>query len=211
MSKDTGYYDIDIDWEVLIENTGVESVFYLKDVLRRKFFLNFDVAQETISDLCRHIMQINREDYDIPVDERKPILIYICSNGGSVADGYELVDIIESSITPVYTIVTGYAYSMGLLIALAGHKRFAFRNSSFLMHDGSNFIMDSGSKAQDQAKFNERLNLRIRDYILSHSRLSPEEYDANLRVEWFMFAEEALEKGFVDAIVGDASVITDVV
>lgn len=117
-------------------------------------------------------------------------------------DGYELIDVIENSKTPVHTIVMGYAYSMGLLISLAGHKRFSMPNATFLMHDGSNFIMDSGSKAQDQAEFNKRLNLRIRDYILSHSKISPDVYDANLRVEWFMFADEAMENGFVDAIIG---------
>lgn len=202
MTEANGYYDIDIDLNDLIKSLDIDSIFYLKDLQQRKFVLNVDVEQASIADICRHIMQFNREDVDVPTDKRKPIILYISSNGGSVPDGYELIDVIESSKTPVYTVVMGYAYSMGLLISLAGHRRFAMPNATFLMHDGSNFIMDSGSKAQDQAEFNKRLNLRIRDYILSHSKLSPEVYDANLRVEWFMFADEAKEIGFVDEIIG---------
>lgn len=202
MSDINGYYDFEIDLDDLMRGLDVDSIFYLKDLQRRKFVLNVDVDQSSVGDICRHIMQINREDALIKAEDRKPIFLYISSNGGSVPDGYELIDVIENSKTPVYTIVMGYAYSMGLLISLAGHKRFAMPNATFLMHDGSNFIMDSGSKAQDQAEFNKRLNSRIRDYILSHSKLSQEVYDANLRVEWFMFADEAKANGFVDSIIG---------
>lgn len=202
MNKEQNYYDFDFEIEAVLENSSVTDMFYLKDTIRRKFHLNDTVSQDTVADICRHIMQINHEDEGILVDERRPIILYISSNGGSVPDGYQLIDAIENSITPVYTVVVGYAYSMALLILLAGRKRFTMPNATLLMHDGSNFIWDSGSKAQDQADFNRRLNLRIRDYILSHSKLTPEEYDAKLRVEWFMFAEEAKEKGFVDKIVG---------
>lgn len=202
MNKEQNYYDFDFEIEAVLENSSVTDMFYLKDTIRRKFHLNDTVSQDTVADICRHIMQINHEDEGILVDERRPIILYISSNGGSVPDGYQLIDAIENSITPVYTVVVGYAYSMALLIFLAGRKRFTMPNATLLMHDGSNFIWDSGSKAQDQADFNRRLNLRIRDYILSHSKLTPEEYDAKLRVEWFMFAEEAKEKGFVDKIVG---------
>lgn len=207
----TGYYDYEIDLNELLKSLDPEEIFYLKDLSQRKLFLNVDVDQSSIADICRHIMQMNCEDAGVPKEERDPILLYICSNGGSIPDGYELIDVIENSETPVYTIVMGYAYSMGLLISLAGHKRFAMPNATFLMHDGSNFIWDSGSKAQDQAEFNKRLNNRIRDYILSHSKLTPEVYDANLRVEWFMFAEEAKENGFIDEIIGSGVSIDKVV
>ena len=70
------------------------------------------------------------------------------------------------------------------------------------MHDGSNFVYNSGAKAQDQMRFQGKVEDRIKEYILSHSKLTQEEYDANLRVEWYMFADEAKERGFVDSIIG---------
>ena len=75
-------------------------------------------------------------------------------------------------------------------------------NATFLMHDGSNFIWTSGSKAQDQAEFNRRVEARVKQYILDHSQLTAKEYDKKQRVEWYLFASEAKEKGFVDQIIG---------
>lgn len=91
---------------------------------------------------------------------------------------------------------------MGFLVGLAGHKRFAMPNAQFLMHDGANFIYNSGAKAQDQMEFNRRLERRIKNYVLNRSNLTEAEYDEKLRVEWYLFAQEAAEKGFVDYIIG---------
>ena len=154
---------------------------------------------------------IRKEDKDIEPSERKPILLYITSNGGEVDSGFELIDVISNSKTPVYTINLGYQYSMGFLIGLAGHKRFATRNAKFLMHDGSNFIYNSGTKAQDQMEFNKRVEERIKKYILSRSYLTSEEYDSKLRVEWYLFAEEAKDKGFVDSIIGEDCDMDDII
>lgn len=202
--KERGYYDfVDLDLEaVLIESGMVDQMFYLRDLQRRKFILNTNIDQFNIADIVRHILQINREDAEIPPEERKPILLYIASNGGDVDAGFELIDAIECSKTPVYTINMGYQYSMGFLIGLAGHKRFAMKHAKYLHHDGSSYAYNSGAKLQDQMKFQERVEERIKEYVMSHSRLTAEEYESKFRVEWYMFADEAKEKGFVDYIVG---------
>ena len=200
---DDDYYDIEIDIEKVIGSGMLEDIFYFKDLKQRKLFLKCDIDQCSVSDIVKHIMQYNKEDQGIPVEERKPILLYVVSNGGVVDAGFELIDVIECSKTPVYTINTGYQYSMGLLIGLAGHKRFATKNAKYLMHDGSNFIFNSGAKAQDQMEFNRKVEERIKQYILDHTKLTSEEYDSKLRVEWYFFADMAKEKGFTDYIIGE--------
>lgn len=97
------------------------------------------------------------------------------------------------------------------MIGLAGHKRFATPNAKFLMHDGSNFIYNSGAKAQDQMEFNKKVEERIKQYIMSRSNVTNAEYDNKLRVEWYLFADEAKEKGFVDYILGVDCDIDDVI
>lgn len=206
-----GYYDIEIDVEAVKRGASLDELLWLQDLKLRKFYLNYDIDQDGVHDIARHILQINAEDRDIPVHERKPILLYVISNGGELDSGFELIDVIENSSTPVYTINLGYQYSMAFLIGLAGHKRFASRNAKFLLHDGSNFIWDSGAKAQDRMDFQKRVEARIRDYVLSHSRITPEEYDSKLRVEWYMFADEAKEKGFTDFIIGEDCTLEDVI
>ena len=152
-----GYYDIEVSIEKsLIEGGMIDELFYLQDLKQRKLFLNADIDQFSVADIVKHIMQINKEDKGLEPHERRPILLYVTSNGGEVDSGFELIDVIMNSKTPVYTINLGYQYSMGFLIGLSGHKRFATRNAKFLMHDGSNFVYNSGAKAQDQVPLRNR-------------------------------------------------------
>lgn len=207
-----GYYDIDIDIEkVLLDSGMVDEIFYLKDLKQRKLFLNTDVEQLSVGEIVKHIMQYNKEDIGIEPDKRTPIILYVSSNGGEVDSGFELIDVIMASKTPVFTVNLGYQYSMGFLIGLAGTKRFAMRNAKFLMHDGSNFVYNSGAKAQDQMEFQRRVEDRIKQYILSRSKITSKEYDSKLRVEWYLFADEAKDKGFCDYIIGDDCDIDEVI
>ena len=143
MDKRDGYYDFDFSFEDIMDgHMSVQELLYVKDIQQRKFFLTDGIEQATVDDVVRHIMQINKEDKGIPYEKRTPIIIYVASNGGEVDSGFELIDVIISSKTPVYTINMGYQYSMGFLIGLAGHKRFATKNAKFLMHDGSNSVQE---------------------------------------------------------------------
>ena len=212
MAKNNDYYDFEIDIEKLIGDSGlVDEAFYFKDLKQRKLFLNSEIDQSSIADIVKHIFQYNAEDAGIPPEGRRPILLYITSMGGYVDDGYELVDAIKVSQTPVYTVNLGYWYSMGLLIGMAGHKRYALPNSKCLMHDGSNFVFNSGAKAQDHMEFQRKVSERVKNYIITNSKLTEEEYDSKLRVEWYMFADEAKEKGFIDYIIGEDCEISEVV
>lgn len=206
------YYDIEIEFEeALLKNGMVEDVFYLRDLKQRKLFISTNICQETVDDAIRHIMQINREDMGITIKDRKPIILYVTSNGGDVDAGFALVDVILSSETPVYVINQGYQYSMGFLIGLAGHKRFAMPHSKFLMHDGSQFVYNSGAKAQDQMEFNKKQEERIKQYVLSRTKITSEMYDSQMRKEWYMFADEAKTLGVTDCIIGEDCTINDII
>lgn len=201
-----GYYDFEPEFEEkLIEGGLVDDVFYIRDLQQRKLFINSDIDEISVSETVKHIMQFNREDNLNSVNpmKRTPILLYITSNGGDVGAGFELIDTILNSKTPVYTINLGYQYSMAFLIGLAGHKRFSMPNAKFLMHDGSSFVYGTGTKVQDQMEFRKRVEERIKDYVLENSNLNSELYDEKLRVEWYMFADEAKKRGFVDYIIGE--------
>lgn len=182
---------------------GLEDIFYLKELKQRRLFLEEEVAQYSVSDLIHQIMQFNMEDAGVPVEERKPILLYIATEGGSVDAGFELIDAIRMSKTPVFTINVGYEYSMGFLIGISGHKRFAFPSAKFLLHDGSNIAYGSSTKVQDQLEFNRKIENRIKELVVSRTNITAKEYDKNLRVEWYMFADEAKKRGVIDAIIGE--------
>lgn len=197
------FYDIEFDEATVLKNWGVNEVFYLKNLKDRKLFLTCDIDECIIDDIVSHILQYNADDKGKSVEERKPILLYCSSNGGNVDPGFELIDVIRQSKTPVYTINLGYQYSMGFLIGLAGHKRYGSKTAKYLMHDGSNFIYNSGAKAQDQMEFNKRIEARVKEYVLDRTKITSEMYDAQMRKEWYVFSDEAKELGVTDYIIGE--------
>lgn len=203
MNTRTDYYDVEIELDDMsLKGCSLSEAFYLKDLKQRKIFINENICQATIWDAVRNIMQINREDAGIPVEERTPIKLYIVSNGGEVDSGFELIDAITTSKTPVYTVNLGYHYSMGFLIGIAGHKRFAMPNAKYLMHDGQNMVYNSTAKVQDQMRFQERMEEKTRAFVLAKTNITPEQYDDQYRREWYLFAEDAKELGVTDYIIG---------
>lgn len=201
----------DLESLILDKVDCIDEYFYLRDLKQRKLFINTAIDQPSIIAVIRHIMQYNADDRDIPVEKRKPILLYLTSEGGQVDAGFELIDVIQNSKTPVYTINLGYWYSMGFLIGIAGHKRFASSNSKMLMHDGSTFVYNSGAKAQDQMRFQAKTDERIKQYVMSRSKITSDDYDKQFRSEWYLFADEAKEMGFVDYIIGEDCEIDEIV
>jgi ATP-dependent Clp protease protease subunit len=194
-----------------VMNYELQDQFTLNDYKNRKLYINDDIDNFINDQITYHILRYNSEDKGLPVEKRKPILLYVTSNGGSVTDGFSLIDVILQSKTPVYTINLGYQYSMGFLIGLAGHKRYSSKNATFLMHDGSNFIYNSTSKAKDQMKFQEDMEDHIKKYILSRSKLTEQEYDEKLRIEWYLYPEEAKANGFTDFIIGEDCELDEVI
>lgn len=180
---------------------GIEDYFYLKEYQDRQHFVTDAIDAITTEDLCKAIMQYNKDDAGLAPEDRKPIRIYLDTPGGDVSAGLRVIDIIQSSKTPVYIINLGICYSMGFMIYIAGHKRFASRNATFLMHDGSVSASGSASKTRDLMEFNDRVDGRLRDLVLSLTSISAELYDAKVRTEWYMFADEAKQLGIVDSIL----------
>ncbi len=192
-------------------NYDLGDKFQLEDIKQRKLYINYYIDETLLNEITYHILRFNTEDKGKNIEDRQPILLYCTSNGGSVVDGFSLIDIILESKTPVYTINIGYQYSMGLLIGLSGHKRFATKNATYLLHDGQNFMYNSSAKLKDAMKFEEQREQKIKDYVISRSKLTSEEYDKNYRVELYMYSQEAKEIGFVDYIIGEDCDIDEII
>lgn len=203
-------FDEDMILDSILKNSTAEDYLFFRDLNNRKLYLDGEINM-TSSDIVKLILAFNREDFGLPAENRPPILLFVASNGGDVDYGFELIDVILNSITPVYTINLCRQYSMGFLIGLVGHKRYATKHATFLLHDGSNYIYDSGSKVQDVMRFNAEVSEKIKDLVLTHTKITEKEYDDNIRVEWYMYADEAKEKGVTDYIIGEDCSLEEVV
>jgi ATP-dependent Clp protease protease subunit len=171
---------------------------YLKE---RKIIFNTDVDENLIERASLQILKWNDEDKDVPISERKVIEIYIYSGGGDVIAGLGLIDVIKTSKTPVHTISLGLCASMGALILIAGHHRKAYKNSTVLIHDGSLMLMNTAKKAKQTMAFYDSLDGRLRDLVVSNTKISPELYDEKSDEEWYMFGDEAHVLGIVDELI----------
>lgn len=193
-------------------NFDYSDHYLIENEEQRRMWLNDSICDDVIDDYAYMIFKYNREDRDIKVDDRKPIVLYLNSPGGSVTSGFALIDAIRLSKTPVYTVNLGICYSMGFLIFLAGHKRFAMPHSTFLMHDGSSgAFWESTSKLRDRVEFEtDVMEKKTKEYILSRSGLSEKEYAEKYRMEWYFYAEEGKKHGMVDVIIGEDSTIEDI-
>lgn len=182
------------------EIKSIDDVSAVYDVVDRVLFLA-DVTEEICEALSHMIRMWNIVDKDIPIEERKPIKLYIDSHGGDIIAGFIAIDAIKMSKTPVYTVNMGSAYSMGLCIYVAGHKRYAYPHSTFLFHEGSVGLGADAGKFKNFSKFYEELLNKLKQHLIDNTKITPELYKEKDRDDWWFFVDEAIEYGFCDEIL----------
>lgn len=189
------------DLQMAVQDGFIEATF--KELLKERKIIVNDIDADSVEKVMVQIMKFNKEDKDISIEKRKPILLYISSDGGDVDAGMNVIDLIKLSKTPVYGVVLTYAYSMGGVILMACHKRYAFKNATILVHDGSSVVGGSTGKMKDAIKFQDELLARTNRVVIDHTNISQELYKKMEDREWYMFANEAKELGIIDGIIGE--------
>jgi ATP-dependent Clp protease, protease subunit len=165
----------------------------------RRIFLSDQVDSETASSIIEKLWYMEL------TDPGKPILFIINSPGGSVDAGYAIWDQIKLITSPVTTLVTGLAASMGSILSLVAGKgrRFATPNSRIMIHQPllSGVIKGQATDLEIQAK--EMIKTRtqlIQVYVEATGKDFATIEKAIDRDTW-MSAEEAMEFGLLDGIV----------
>lgn len=180
----------------------MESVANTSSVLNRELYVA-GIGDDMSSGVEAMIRFWNREDEQngIPVEERLPIKLFIDSWGGELVACYTIINSIELSKTPIWTINIGAAYSAGFFIYITGHKRFAYPLSSFLYHEGSTSTGGDAHKFRNYADFYKKQLDQLKAHVLKYTKLTEADYEKILKDDYWLTAKEALEKGIVDTIV----------
>lgn len=97
---------------------------------KRRIFLSSSVDENSARDIIRKLWYLEYKD------PGKPILFVINSPGGSVDSGFAIWDQIKLISSPITTLITGLAASMGSVLSLAAPpgRRFATENSRIMIH-----------------------------------------------------------------------------
>lgn len=181
--------------------TKIDELLYAKELENRELFLPEEVDDSIISEIVSHILRYNKEDENLPVEERKPIKIFINCYGGDVIACFSAIDTIKLSKTPIYTYNLGKAMSSGGLILMACHKRFSYKNAVVLVHQGYGGAQGTTGQVFDTVEFQKRIETRVKDFIIENTKITTRVYARKLKEEWYMFGDEALEQGIVDELI----------
>lgn len=135
----------------------------------------------------------------------KPILLVINSPGGSVDAGFAIWDQIKMITSPVTTLITGLAASMGSVLALAAapKRRFATPMSRFMIHQPSIMGVIQGQATDLEIHAREILKTKeqLIDIYTKATGKSREVIEKAIDRDTWMSAQEALEFGHIDKII----------
>jgi ATP-dependent Clp protease protease subunit len=139
------------------------------------------------------------------IDPGKPILIIINSPGGSVDAGFAIWDQVKMITSPVTTLVTGLAASMGTILGLcaAPGRRLATPYARFMIHQPSIGSIVRGQATDLKIQADEIIKTRrlLVDVYVEATGKDVETIDEALERDRWMSAEEAKEFNLIDKIV----------
>ena len=171
----------------------------LKD---RIIFMGEDVNPTSASLVIAQLLFLESEDPD------KEIALYINSPGGSVTDGFGIIDTMNYIKCPVTTICVGMAASMGALLLTSGTKgkRFATPNAEILIHQPliggqGGGISGQATEIKIHADHMIRTREKLNKLLSEKTGQSIETIERDTERDHYMTAQEALEYGLIDGIM----------
>ncbi len=166
---------------------------------KRRIFLSDAVDQNSAKDLIRRLWYLDH------VAPGKPILFVINSPGGSVDSGFAIWDQIKMSQSPVVTLVTGLAASMGSLLSLVAGKgkRLATKNARIMIHQPliGGVIRGQATDLDIQAKEMLKTRAMIVEIYSHATGKDAKVIEKAINRDNWMTAQEAKEFGLIDEVV----------
>lgn len=175
---------------------------YYRDEQERVYWLDTQIDCNTL-DLVKYIFRCNKEDEDVPVEQRKRILIMIDSPGGSVEVLGSIIGAIKISKTPIHTCCYCTAYSAAADLLTCGHKRYALPMTSMMFHAGSCGYSGTQAQVDSAKKFYDNMGKRITNEVNSRAKFDNKFLRKLKTDDMYMNEEEALGYGVIDEIIDD--------
>lgn len=166
---------------------------------KRRIFLSDAVDSDSAKEIIRRLWYLEH------IDPGKPILFVINSPGGSVDSGFAIWDQIRMLSSPVATLVTGLAASMGSLLSLVPGKgrRFATPNARIMIHQPliGGVIRGQATDLDIQAREMLKTRAMIVDIYSEATGRDRKIIEKAIDRDNWMSSKEALEFGLVDKII----------
>ncbi len=172
---------------------------------KRRIFFSDAVDQDSAKDAIRKLWYLEH------LNPGEPILFVISSPGGSVDAGFAVWDQIKMITSPVTTLVTGLAASMGSVLSLcaAPGRRFCTPHARIMIHQPSIHGVIRGQATDLEIQAREIIKTRqlLIDLYADATGKTTEQIATALDRDSWMSAEEAKEFGLIDQVIESFSAL----
>ena len=178
-----------------------ERAFDIYSLLLREriIYLGTPITDQVANVIIAQLLYLEREDRD------RDISLYINSPGGYIASGLAILDTMRLINSQVSTICVGTAASMATVLLANGAKgkRYCLPNSTVHMHQPNvGSFQGQAADIEIQAKEIVRLKERLSKILSEATGQSIEKISDDTDRDFFLTADEAIEYGLVDEILG---------
>ncbi|MCM4153818.1 ATP-dependent Clp protease proteolytic subunit [Arenibacter sp. N53] len=162
----------------------------------RKVFLWGMVDDDTAKHVIDRLLYLDMQNH-------KEIQLYINSPGGYVTSGFAMYDTIKSLKSPVSTICSGLAASMGSILLSVGEKgrRFIQPHAQVMIHQPSGGARGQASNIEIQAKEIIKTRELSAKILAENCGQDFEKVMKDFDRDYWMNAEESITYGIVDGIL----------
>jgi ATP-dependent Clp protease, protease subunit len=165
----------------------------------RRIFISDAVDSDSASEIIRKLWYLEL------LNPGKSILFVINSPGGAVDSGFAIWDQVKMISSPVTTLVTGLAASMGSILSLcaAPGRRFATGHSRIMIHQPllSGVIKGQATDLEIQAREMIKTRNGLIDIYVEATGKDFATIEKAIDRDTWMTAQEALEFGLLDRVV----------
>ena len=178
------------------KTTKIQDLIDSKFLETRKLFLNGQVDGKSAKHIIDRLMYLDLESHD-------PIQLYINSPGGYVTDGFAIYDTIKGIKSPVHTICSGLAASMGSILLSVGEKgnRYIQPHAKVMIHQPLGGAQGQASNIEIQAKEILKIKELSAKILSENCGQDYEKVMQNLSRDYWMDADESVAYGIVDQVM----------
>lgn len=190
--------------EILVEREEDQrEVERAGDAHHHVYVFDDEVSERSVKACIDQLATWHRTDPDCDME------IQINSPGGSIFDGFALIDYIRDLREKgheITIVALGMAASMAGVILQSGTTRIMGENCLLLVHEGSFGAIGDFGEVQDRVKMMALLHEKILDLFATRAQpINKKTTKAFIkrnwkRKDWWIPAEEALALGFVDKV-----------
>jgi ATP-dependent Clp protease protease subunit len=185
---------------VIEKNGSVEKTYdiYSRLVKDRIIFLGTEINDDVANSIVAQLLFLETQD------PGKEISLWINSPGGVITSGMAIYDTMNFISSPVKTVCIGQAASMGAFLLAAGEpgKRTSLPSSRIMIHQPLGGAQGQATDIEIQFKEIQRMKDELNGLLSEKTGQDIKTIENDTDRDNFMSAEEALEYGLIDEIVG---------